>query len=78
MGIIGKIECLYNGIIVLNIHSFHVPSYFVLVFLIYYIRQSAGRLKAFEHLEAAVHQTERQGIPSDYIKGTEEGRREAP
>jgi len=64
MDIIGKIECLNDWIIVLNIHSFHVLSYFVLVFLLNinnYIRQSAGQLKAFEYPEVAFHQAQRQG-----------------
>ena len=81
MGIIGKVESFNDWIIILNIHIFHVPSYFALVFCLNinnYIRQSAGQLKAFEYPETAVHQAQRQGIPSDHVNGTEGGRREAP
>jgi len=34
--------------------------------------------QAAEHPETAVHQAQRQGIPSDHVNGTEGGRRKTP
>jgi len=41
MGIIGKIECFNDWMVVLNIHNFHASSDYVLVFVTYYILYSA-------------------------------------